>query len=102
MRGKNMKRKDTENLYRLQKIVGGAFFVMMAFSLSACGNAPLALLDKMQAGVNQVKESSYKASAISIDNYCDKVPFSQRQKLRQNVNAYTEKGDIFIKCEDDK
>ncbi len=93
-----MKKHDTENIYRLQKIVSFAFFIMMAFSLSACKTAPLALLDKMQAGVNQVKQSSYKASAISIDNYCDKVPAKHRQVLRKNVNSYTKKGDIFIHC----
>ncbi len=94
-----MKKQDKENYQKITNHVNMAFFILMAFCLSACGDAPLALLDKMQTGVQNIKDSSYDAAARSIERYCDKVPLSQRLKLRQNINARTQNGDIIITCD---
>ncbi len=98
----NKKNEKMKKRVKLKQMLVMGFTIITALSLAGCGEAPLALLDKVQTGLHNVKEASYTGAATSIDRYCARVPLSHRLTLRENINTRTIEGDITITCENDK
>ena len=75
-----------------------------AFLLSACAaeqESALALYEQVKDDVEDVSDETLTKGAQAIDGYCERVPASVREKLRDELNERTEKGDIHVDCEGD-
>lgn len=59
------------------------------------------ILDEASDTAGKVSEETLNAAAKSIDGYCAAVPGQYREKMRDSINAKTDKGDIMIVCEGD-
>lgn len=49
----------------------------------------------------EVGEQTKKSAGKAIDAYCMNVPSLARMELRDQVNAYAERGTVQIKCKAD-
>jgi len=77
-------------------IIGG-FFVSGCAQLTGGGG----WLSEAAKRAGEVGEQTKKSAGKAIDAYCMNVPSLARLELRDQVNAYAERGEVQIKCKAD-